>query len=298
MNHMISLRQVQRFVFFLFVCVGFVSTAAGQNGSRFSFAAPVSLDTPAPQVALADFNRDGKPDVATATGAQDPTNPGKIVLYLGNGDGTFQPRREWDYRPLVGANPYPPGAVADFNGDGYLDYAMGHGGSTGLPNGFGNQVSIHLGDGAGNLLPFSKFYSGGSGIPLVAADFNEDGRIDLLAKTGDDMSVRLHLGNGDGTFASGGTIICRPGYYGNMVGADVNKDGHSDAVVTGRTSDVFVLLGAGTGAFDVRTISLPRLNHLIAVGDLNADTNLVLSCTSKRYMSDCRHEQTSGSDFS
>jgi hypothetical protein len=77
-----------------------------------TFQAAVISSTPQPgfccQLALADFNGDGKLDVATAGGS---------VLLLGNGDGTFQ-------SPLtLGAGPGV--AAGDFDGDGKPDLAVG-----------------------------------------------------------------------------------------------------------------------------------------------------------------------------
>src|ERR1039457_331276 len=79
-----------------------------------SFNAPRTypVDQNPRAVAVGDFNRDGKPDLAVATGS------GNIAVLLGNGAGTFRPAVE-----------YPVGSQAayvvagDFNADGKLDLA-------------------------------------------------------------------------------------------------------------------------------------------------------------------------------
>ena len=64
--------------------------------------------------ATADFNRDGKLDVAAAN-----YGTGVVSILLGNGDGTFQSSNDY----AAGANAQIP-IVADFNGDGKLDLAI------------------------------------------------------------------------------------------------------------------------------------------------------------------------------
>src|ERR1700757_3928632 len=67
-------------------------------------------------VAVADFNRDGIPDLAVATGEGQA-----VAILLGHGDGTFaSPKNYFDSLSDV------PNfvAVGDFNGDGYADIAI------------------------------------------------------------------------------------------------------------------------------------------------------------------------------
>ena len=61
------------------------------------------------QIAVADFNRDGKLDLAVSTGS----------LLLGNGDGTFK-------LPINLEDAGPGIAVADFNHDGRPDLVIGN----------------------------------------------------------------------------------------------------------------------------------------------------------------------------
>ena len=85
---------------------------------------------------------------------------------------------------------------------------------------------------------------------MAAADFNGDGRLDLVVTSGSYSNQRLmiRLGNGDGTF--GDPLFIGTGGY--NVGApaigDFNGDGKLDlAVADGRS--VYVLLGNGDGTF-------------------------------------------------
>lgn len=64
-------------------------------------------------ITVGDFNSDGKLDIVTANYQEN-----SVSLLVGNGDGTFQPRRDYvtDYRPM-------DVIAGDFNGDGQLDIA-------------------------------------------------------------------------------------------------------------------------------------------------------------------------------
>src|SRR5262249_48914895 len=87
--------------------------------------------------AIADFNLDGKPDLAALTD-DDFDGVSNVFISLGNGDGTFQP---FDiYSPNYNCEGGP--VVADFNHDGIPDLAV-----------TGNVVSVFLGRGDGTLNP-------------------------------------------------------------------------------------------------------------------------------------------------
>jgi hypothetical protein len=115
-------------------------------------------------VALADFDGDGRLDVA-ATSFSDSL----IVVMRGNGDGTFRTPGD---RYMVGWYPNAM-VVADLDGDGRLDLASA--------NQHSNSVSILSGNGDGTFRPAVDYGTGGYPIGLTFGDFNRDGRIDLAA---------------------------------------------------------------------------------------------------------------------
>lgn len=105
-------------------------------------------------VAIADVNRDGKPDlvVANTCGDGSCTN-GTISIFLGNGDGTFQPATTFS----SGADGTFTVAIADMNGDGKLDLVVSD--QFGV-NGDG-VVGVLLGNGDGTFQSAINYDSGG-----------------------------------------------------------------------------------------------------------------------------------------
>ena len=157
------------------VTAGPVCTIAVQLGGTsppptyYSFCNPTYFPEPAWSIVVADFNGDGKLDIAV--GWKEGAGAGIVTVFLGNGDGTFNEGGSAGSVDLV-----PKSMVAaDFNGDGILDLAVaGDDGGAG-PGG----VEIFIGNGDGTF----------SGPTLVdtqevavsaAGDFYGDGRMDLL----------------------------------------------------------------------------------------------------------------------
>jgi hypothetical protein len=114
---------------------------------------------PGVSYAVADFDLDGKDDVAVA-------NSNTIFLMLSQGDGTFVAKSV-----LTPIGMVQDLTTGDFNGDGIPDLA------TGLI--FGPQdVVLFINDGHANFSR-SSFASGAATVSITAADFNGDGKTDL-----------------------------------------------------------------------------------------------------------------------
>ena len=115
---------------------------------------------------------------------------------------------------------------------------------------------------------------------VVIADFNKDGKQDVVvvSSSGTSQNVYVLLGNGDGTLQPATVMSVNGSLYAIAVG-DFNKDGNLDlAVVDNANSAVLILLGNGDGTFvqptTANTCSTGAQPVALAVADLNGDGNL------------------------
>lgn len=131
---------------------------------------------------VADFDGDGVPDVSVHAGYDANTGEGLVAVLLGTGSGTLQPPA--DRRTLGGERILE---AADFNGDGRVDIATV--GST------FDGSAVLLGDGAGGFADHTPIEDGDGGIRGTSADFDADGRPDLIV--GDNGGTSLQLNTSD-----------------------------------------------------------------------------------------------------
>ncbi len=277
---------------------GQIDIYLGKGDGKFSGPVRTNSATPVAELLAADFNRDGKLDLAVGDGL------GNITIFLNTGGGHLEQSQVFDsYDALAAAdfngdgkpdlivNSYNSGsnewsmsiclgngdgtfgspqlivselyyspAVGDFNGDGNLDLA--------IPD--GNQVSVYLGNGDGTFTYGSVYSATYAGYSAVAADLNGDGNLDIITS-----GVSVLLGKGDGTFTSDGGVELYPGDVGNVSLGDFNGDGKLDAAVP--SGYLNLLLGNGDGSFQ-SPLQFVNATYpdTISVGDFNNDGSLDL----------------------
>ena len=243
---------------------GSSKSAAGALAFVNTLAAPIG-QTPA-GIGIADFNGDGKLDVAAANDQTMTVN--LLLATTGGGFSTAEPYLNAG-GPREQALPQSL-VVADFNHDGILDLAV--------PNQYGGPVfnlSVLLGNGDGTFRPQVAYPTGICPVSIATGDFNGDGTLDLVTANFDGKSISVLLGNGDGTFGSNTDYPMGSPVAAVAVG-DFNGDGKLDILVADYIpGGVSLLLGNGDGTFSMPTFFATGGNsRSIAIADLNSDGKL------------------------
>jgi hypothetical protein len=252
--------------------------SSGQNPGYFS---------------AASLRNNGNVDLVETALTDPVTQKPATAVFLGNGDGTFQPAVYYD----ISDNGLGLFTIDDVNGDGKPDIVeltvtsssitgvatlLGKGDGTftvgptstvsGVPNVqpitgvfktgdvkdllLGGTVLLGAGDGSFTVGPSTAGMTTNYLFPPAAGDLRNSGKLDVVISTG--SSVNIFYGKGDGTFQAGPSYAALPDLM-DVAITDIDGDGNSDIVLGTSTFGVYT-----TGGFDT---SIPMYQILMGHGD-------------------------------
>ncbi len=250
------------------------TTAPGASVPSFAVQQAFAAGLSPHSVVVADFNGDGKPDVATANLTSgtfsvflNTTMPGAQLV-------GFTPQQAF----AAGPDPYSI-ASADVNGDGKPDLIVANQG--------GNSVSVFLNTTAPHAVSATfavaqSFAAGALPYSVAAADLNDDGKPDLVVANEFDNTTSVLIN----TTAPGSAVASFAPQQAFAVGtdpyfvavADINGDGKRDVLVaTPGDNAVSVLAnatpsGAAVASFSTQQAFPAGLRpYAVAAADINGD---------------------------
>lgn len=240
-----------------------VATLLGRGDGTFEPFRSVTTGQDLFSFAIADWDRDGNPDVLGAS------LTGEVQWLRGQGDGSLIARLPHE-NPKVGAlttivpvelGPgQPPTAVA-----------------------FGTSLSrLQYRNGTSSSLQGPGSHS--SGQLAVSGDFDRDGHIDVLrAYYNLERAPDIYFGSGDGTFVPGG-MVPLPGAFVGVDAGDVNGDGLLDVALSSPyTNSVAILLNQEIGGYEAPRFLSSTRSRISKLADLDCDGDLDVVVVGEGY---------------
>ena len=220
-----------------------------------------SSDLPMRGIEVGYFNDDDNLDIIQF---HNPNSGKAILVYHGDGQNSFS----IPVSSAITAAKTQVATLGNYNGDEYLDYALG-----GSP-----YVSIFAGSATSEFSSLSQFDASDSVVTMSTADFNNDGKDDLAIGTM--QGVKIYLGDGSGNFSLQASYSQMFGSVNIEVtnqGSDFNGDGIYDLCIAtpsvgDTSSELVVYLGNGDGTFEQRVVRTV-LGQIVAnmPADFNGD---------------------------
>jgi hypothetical protein len=253
-----------------------VTPYLGNGDGTFTAQASLSASPQPVALVIGDFNGDSKSDLAVLNGAP-PSKP-SVLVFLGNGDGTFAFKSTFNASGLL-----PQGlTAADMNGDGKLDL-VSSGKSYVDSSDHHGDMAVFLGAGDGTFKLFKQRFSINEAHEIVTADINNDGKFDVLGSYTFSNQLVLLVNQGDGQLFS--TAEYPVGAFPiDAAAGDFNGDGFADiSVLNANSGTISILLNNHDGTFhSASEVGVGGVGNSETVADFNGDGYPDLAATNGR----------------
>jgi len=249
--------------------VTFPGGSGSYNANSFLPAGELNSGAYPHCVLLGDFNQDGRSDVLVSRGSSD-----KVTIFpnISTGDNIlFAPKIDFN----ASGNNHEGGAIADFDGDGKLDFV--------ITNTFGsNSVSIFRNISSGSTISFATrvdYSVDNSPYSVAAGDLDGDGKPDLAVANNGSDKVTIYKNEstpGNISFTNRSDHNAGTNPYSVAIG-DLNGDGKPELIITTQ--------GSSNSLSVMKNISVPGTISLesplsyasmaggfvVAIGDFDGD---------------------------
>jgi len=210
-----------------------VSIILGAGNGTFHTQTDYRMLNSPSDLVTGDFDGDGNLDLAVINGVKGGGRA--ISVFLGQGNGNFLPPQTVSSVNETNGGSARRLFIADFNGDSWLDLAVGERGGISVLMGNGDgtfQSPVHYGSGFVDRQQFT----------FAVGDFNCDGNTDLVTSAVSNGHFALLEGNSDGTFKSA-VLVNLPDHFSGpngIVVGDLNSDGLLDFILQPGPSGIAV----------------------------------------------------------
>lgn len=245
-----------------------ISIAQNLGGGSFSAATPHAIDSGKfVSVDAADLDGDGRAEIVALSGSLRSTPPGSITILDRDETGTIS------IKQYTTASKVQQVRVIGADGDGRPDIAILAGcDQYGCPGGEGS-LNVLLNRGLGGFGNYSVTHSGDEPVATAAADFNNDGHMDIAVSNRGSDTIAILGNDGLGRFSVVGTLSVEQ-FTEAVVAADFDNDGDNDLVFSEGVIGVGFARNRGDGTFSTSVIDYVGRNPILAAADMDGDSDV------------------------
>ena len=198
-----------------------VTVGFGRGDGFFGAPTNCALPSTPGDIVLGDLNGDGRLEAAVSLHSYYTANSNGVCVLTNKGDGT------------LAASQYYGASSQDYHYSlKLLDFNVAGGPDLAVLNYNAQSVAIRLNNGSGIFGPANDYPVGFPPNSLAIADFNGDGKTDLVVRGG--TVARVLLGHGDGSFTVGSPMPVASGVTspGTIAAEDFDGNGMPDLALT------------------------------------------------------------------